>query len=160
MLRPDLAELDAGVDANVREHGWHATGVFGNEPGQMDFVYTAGRVERGLPELICFGPIEGCHALLHMVIRDRESVGPLRPGRLEALWVAQSNEQTYDGYLVEVGPEYWEERLGVALRRAHGRSEGFRCLQLVLGDAENRMPWEDGYEVAKFPQPVLGEVPA
>lgn len=149
-----MEPLDAEVDAHVREYGWHATGVFG-KAGAADFVYTAGRVEQGRPELICFGGIEGSHALLNILIRDREA--DIRPGRLEALWVAQSNDKTYDGWLVEVDQEHWADHLGMALRRARGRSEGFRCLQLVLPDDEGLFPWDEGSD-ANF-QPVLGEVP-
>jgi hypothetical protein len=153
-----LEEMDRQIDANIKQYGWHTTGVFPTADDPLEtasFAYTAGLAEIGHPEIITFSlPAQVAHGILGTFVeRVRDNKERCRPGP------APDILRNYEGWLVEVPESVVSSYFGVALRRARGRTEGFAALQFVWPDKDGRFPWDEGYKYPKWVQPVLGERP-
>lgn len=130
-----------GARENIREHGWHCTGVFAGE-GSPPFAYTAGLAETyGHPELIVAGldPQTG-HSLLAAAVKliaggDRMTDGCER-------------EKIAAGFPVRFSAAHgWLPQCTVT-SALYGHDPAL--LQLVWPDVRGRFPGDPGCEPGVF----------
>jgi hypothetical protein len=128
--------------AQVREHGWFDTAVFGDDQGP-GFSFTTGLwVNTGQPELIMFGmKREIAHDVLWDLFRDAKLGAPLPIG--EPTDKAFAN---LSAYAFPVSKRFYSDYLGWS-RWFYGGDE-FPCLQIVWPDREGVFPWEPGFDPA------------
>lgn len=147
-------DIDALVAEHIETHGWHATGVFPTEdsaPNTPPFVYTAGLTEKDKPELIIFGLAARVgHSILATAV-DRLLDDDLSLGR------ASNLIEGLDAYILNVKATHWSDYLSVAIRRSRTERPTmlFRCWQIVWPDKDGKFPWESGYSMPEWLQPVL-----
>lgn len=135
-----LDEHERKFVAQIREHGWFSTSVFGDEEGP-GFTYTTGYwVSIGMPEVILFAlDSKIAHDLLWGVYRDAKG-GRQFPTGVRVPDIFSNN----DTFLFPVGKQHYPEHLGWS-RWFYGGDE-FPCLQLVWPDKVGLFPWQDGFE--------------
>jgi len=135
----------------MHDHGFAVVAVGGDELGPPS-SYTVGLHSAGLPELVIVGGLstEGQHGTLNM-LGDRLLAG-------ESLQVGARDPSVIEGfdvtYIGVVDPS--TEDFAVALRL----QSGFRAVQVVWPDTDNRFPWEQGYSFGSVEQRLLGLPPA
>ena len=126
--------------AQIREHGWYSTSVFGDEVGP-GFTYTTGFwVNIGMPEVILFAlGSKVAHDVLWDVYREAKG-GRQFPTGVHVPDIFAN----MDTVLFPVGRQYYAEYLGWS-RWFYGGDE-FPCVQLVWPDKTGCFPWHDGFE--------------
>jgi hypothetical protein len=137
------------ITGSIKRHGWTAIYV-GDYSTAPTWAYTVGfRGSLGAPEIIVFDvPQASADAIFHeafrqiqageLVIADGEPWPPDGEGR--SVW-----RRVHPSRFVE-DEQPW---LGIALTFAgvlNPESGDFEAYQLVLSDAEHRLPWETGYD--------------
>ena len=135
----------------VHDHGFAVVAVGGDEHGPPS-SYTVGLHAEGLPELVIVGGLStgGQQSTLN-VLADRLLAG-------ESLQVGARDPSVIDGFdvtYIEVADTTTED-FAVALRL----QAGFRAVQVVWPDTDNRFPWEQGYSFSPVEQRLLGPPPA
>jgi hypothetical protein len=126
--------------ANVREHGWFATSVFGDAEGP-GFSYTTGFwLKFGQAEIILFG-LKGdiAHGVFWDVFRDLEK------GR--TLPVCTATEGVFGNapaYVFPVAEQNFGDYVGSS--RWFYRGDHYPCLQIVWPDRTGLFPWEGGFD--------------
>ncbi len=136
----------------IRRHGWAITAVFGGEE-HPPFAYTVGLSGfGGHPELIITGlPPESCGRLLNDY-GERVRAGE----RLQAGDFVFDAAAGLPLRLIEVTDSLQAEMLDAnALYRVPGRRP-IPALQVVWSDRSGHFPWEPGYCVPTWIQPLLG----
>lgn len=152
---PSEALDDAERDfvAQVREHGWFRTSVFGdaNGPG---FSYTTGFwADCQQPEFIIFTlKREITHDVFWDLFRDAKA-GIVLP-------IGQRTDQVFGNshaYAFTVARRHYRDHLGWS--RWFYAGDEFPCLQIVWPDREGLFPWEAGFDQEFAPdQPDLTEL--
>jgi hypothetical protein len=135
----DAAERDF-VD-NVREHGWFATHVFGEDehPG---FSYTTGFwFTLQMPEVLVFSlKREIAHNILWDIFRD------WKRGAKHPIGMAVPNIfGNAEAYLVPIAKCKYPDHVGWS-RWFYG-GDDFPCLQLLWPDPAGSFPWQPGFDV-------------
>ncbi len=121
----------------INEYGYTLIGVFSTVTEPIDpFMYTAGLMGLGHPELITFSlPVEVAMTILTDAcegIKDGQTIGPY-----------DERDDLVHGYPVRflpVAPTKGEEYLTIA--RHFNGGEPVPALQMVFPDQDNRWPWE------------------
>jgi len=137
-----LDDSERAFVAQVREHGWFDTAVFGDDEGP-GFSFTTGLwVATGQPELIMFGmKREIAHDVLWDLFRDAEAGA--------ALPIGEPTDKVFANllaYAFPVSKRFYSHYLGWS-RWFYGGDE-FPCLQIVWPDREGVFPWESGFDPA------------
>ncbi|HEX7297935.1 MAG TPA: DUF4262 domain-containing protein [Solirubrobacteraceae bacterium] len=145
------AEILEQVRQLMHDHGFAVVAVGGGEHGPP-WSYTVGLHSAGLPELVIVGGLssEGQHSTLSMLAERLLAGESLRVGARDPS-VIEAFEVTY----IEVADTTTED-FAVALRL----QSGFRAVQVVWPDTDNRFPWEQGYGFSLVEQRLLGLPPA
>lgn len=122
--------------ANVREHGWFGTHVFGDDQGP-EFTFTTGFwLTLGCPELIAFSlKRDTAHDIFWTFYRamqdgTRYNIGSRVSDILTNL----------DIVLIPVDKGHYRKHLGWS--RWFYAGDEFPCWQLVWPDRANRFPWD------------------
>jgi hypothetical protein len=144
-LDAPIAALDDSEQkfiANVREHGWFNTAVFGDDQGP-NFSYTTGLwVNTGQPELIMFGmKRETIHDVFWDLFRDAKGGIALPTGKPTDRAFAN-----LPAYAFPVSKRFYRDYLGWS-RWFYGGDE-FPCLHVVWPDRDSVFPWEPGFDTA------------
>lgn len=122
------------IARNISVHGQHLMAVHGDDQDPLDFIYTIGNDERGLPELLLLGgcdPVDG-HILniLGEMLRERarafEHGALLDFGAKYPAKVINANARAKDEYTVQAGQYHGTER--------------YRVQQVLLFDPAGRYP--------------------
>ena len=126
--------------ANVREHGWFGTSVFGDAAGPGFSSTTGFWLKFGQPELVLFG-LKGdiAHDIFWDVCRDLEKGRPLPVGT--------ATERVFGNapaYVFPVAKRFYGEYVGSS--RWFYRGDHFPCLQVVWPDRADLFPWDDGFD--------------
>jgi hypothetical protein len=137
------------VRENIEKYGWHATGVFPTpqdvkEGNTTSFTYTAGLLRLGHPELILFSmDHRRAHAILTGAV-DLVQAGESLPVNER---VGKIIRHGFDPVFVPVEEDAALAHLTIAHKvwREELIQAGFRALQLVWPDANNLLPWHEGY---------------
>lgn len=159
MLYRLLAEWHAfGLARRIRKHGWTAMYV-GDYTSAPTWVYTLGFDETlNQPEIVVFDVQQtDANPLLWRAYEELKSGGlVLEDGKTwvedeqaRLVWrkVHPSQIDNAEGWLT-----FAVERR----KRRTGRGSDLEAFQLVLSDAERRMPWDEGYdERLRLRQPAL-----
>jgi uncharacterized protein DUF4262 len=151
------------VERSVRRHGW--TGIYvGDYSTAPTWAYTIGfRASLAAPEIVVFDlPPASADAVFHELYRQLKT-GELVIGDGE-LWRADEGARSV---WRKVHPSRFvddeEPWLGIALvfDNISNRQPGdFEAYQLVLSDADGRLPWDAGYDERLRPrQRALYEPP-
>ena len=142
------------IDSFMAENGFAIIGVFDAEP---PFAYTIGLTAKGFPELIIvanFNPQEfnGImnsvgHKFIEAATATKAAVDGTTPIDYETLPVMIEIRKNNAPVSVPVGlkkirKEFHEMLLGQALAR-YGEVE---CIQVVIPDANGKLPWDDGFD--------------
>lgn len=139
---PDtLNEADQSFLANVREHGWFRTSVFGDDEGP-GFSYTTGFwLSARHPELIIFSiNHDTAHDMFWNLFRCATSGEPLPIGkRTNAIFTNLA------AYAFPVAQQHYADFL--CQSRWFYRGDNFPCLQIVWPDRAGLFPWEQGFNV-------------
>lgn len=146
-----LNEGEQSFVANIKEHGWFRTGVFGDGEGP-GFSYTTGFwVSANQPEVIVFSLQSIAHDLFWDLFRDAKSGKALPIGkRTDAVF------GNFTAYAFPVAKKHYREFLG--WNRWFYGGDDFPCLQIVWPDRAGRFPWESEFEAEfKSSQPDLTE---
>lgn len=140
---------EAKIKQNVADYGWHVA-QFRATSYLPSFAYTIGLWKNYQhPELICFGLMpETLHAILNIG-------GEMAKSGL----LLKANEESRDffekgkSYFLEVHPDNLKDYFGYGIWFNQGP---FPALQIVWGDRNHTLPWEEGFE-EKFiyQQPLL-----
>jgi hypothetical protein len=155
-LQRHLAIWD--VERRVRRHGWTAIYV-GDYQSVPTWVYSVGLDETlDQPEIILFDVTQAdANDIFWQAFRELKS---------GALALEDGAEWRVEGDRIGVwrkvdpsqidGPEGWLAAAVGHRERRTGRRHGLEAFQLVLADADHRMPWEAGYdERLRMRQPAL-----
>ena len=153
------------------EHGVEATLVRMKEDiercgtsviGVMDnptFSYTTGLLEKfNHPEIIIFGLHPEVAQEFLNLLRDRIADG-------ETFEEGKDYDEIAHGFttrFVEVDdakgqPDYFGAGLRYYKHYQPELAEAYQAIQLVYPDAENRFPWDEGYDLPKNLQPLLNK---
>lgn len=149
---------DRNLQSRIREHGWTAVYV-GDYRTPPTWVYSVG-FDGALdqPEIVIFDvPQESANAMMweafrslgdgSLVLEDGKDWADEPDGRCVWRKVHPSQIDSPDGWLTFAG---------IQRARRTGRTFGLEAFQLVLCDAERRMPWEEDYdEHLRRRQPAL-----
>ncbi len=134
---------------DIAKYGWLVIDVHEDDEEGPGFHFTVGLTEKNLPELILYDVPSKTGGLLlndvaqRLVAGERLDDGQPLPRVLER------------GY----EPQLWsvvrlQDPLGAAFR-LYGR-DNVRVRQLVLPDADYRMPWEPDYSMPRQPMLFIG----
>jgi hypothetical protein len=133
----------------VKQHGWTAIYV-GDYDTSPTWAYTIGfQRSAGGPEVVVFDiPQDTANSVFHeifrqlkageLVMRDGE---PWMPGDVVMIW-----RRVHPSRFVDDPEQPWlalAHDFHLALAADSG---GFEAYQLVVGDAEGKLPWESGYD--------------
>lgn len=156
-LRRDWHMRD--IDRRIRKHGWTATYV-GDYQSSPAWAYSIGFEERlGQPEVIIFdlSPSDA-NGLLWWIYKSLEN-GELRivegetwapEGDVIGVWREAHPTQ------VETPDAWFAAALERRARKGMHVHEPFRAFQLVVRDAAEKFPWDEGYdERLRHKQPAL-----
>lgn len=137
----------AREDADIEEHGFHYSLVFGNEdvPG---FIYTSGLAEKGLPEFIFIGSSEPrSHMYIAAFIAFVRNGGDVQAGLVPPTGEQGPNPFAVPAWVLDANDRLETHAYGVEarLRRIHSSVEP-RLLQVVMPDLKGRFPWQPGYD--------------
>jgi uncharacterized protein DUF4262 len=141
-LDVDPAKLDQHEQkfvAQIREHGWFGTAVFGDEEGP-GFSYTTGFwLKLNFPEIITFAlKRETAHDTFWHIYRTLEQ------GERFAIGVPiDSIFENSHAALLPVSKRYYKDHLGWS--RWFYCGDDFDCVQLIWTDRDGRFPWQHGY---------------
>jgi Domain of unknown function (DUF4262) len=142
-----LAQEDARTDTVIKRHGWMVQGVLGATPRQPELAYTVGLWGFGHPELVVFGlRVHVATAVLNSLGALVREGSALSPG--ERLSFGAWPHQVH---LLDVPHP---ERVLFQALRTYGRT--VPALQAVWNDAAGRFPWDPGYCVPRWLQPLPG----
>ncbi len=135
-----LDEAEKSFVAEIKEHGWFRTSVFGDDDGP-GFSFTTGFWVNGRqPEVIIFSTkIEIAHDVFWDLFRDAKA------GR--ALPIAKRTEGVFGNlpaYAFRVAKRHYADFLGWS-RWFYGGNE-FSCLQIVWPDRAGVFPWEADFD--------------
>lgn len=145
-----MEEHLAKVRENILKYGWHVTGVVDIEP----FTYTVGLTRfEGHPELIITSlDPQQAQPVLNILGQLVQAGRRLQPGVLHG---EQSPLTGYDCWLIPV--DDWESHPLAVAHAIYGRE--ITALQMVWPDVNGLFPWQEGYNHAGCPQPLLGPTP-
>ena len=142
-----LAQEDARADAVIARHGWLVQAVLGDGRRRPDLAYTVGLWGLGHPELVVFGlPADTAQPVLND-LGERVRAGTT----LRARDVLSFDPWPHRVHLLAVPHP---ERVLFQAVRTYGRP--VPALQAVWDDAAGRFPWEAGYTVPRWLQPMPG----
>ncbi|WP_067688625.1 DUF4262 domain-containing protein [Actinoplanes awajinensis] len=136
----------------IQQYGWAVVHVLPSDEdpeGTVPFAYTVGLTADGRPELLIAGlPPDLGHQLLNELAgRVHEEHARFRHGRRVSDLIVEQDVTILTGTPTE---ELWP---GAALAR-YGRSTSL-LQQIVWPDPGNRFPWQEGYDTADYPQPLI-----
>jgi uncharacterized protein DUF4262 len=138
------------VRSMIAERGFAVQGVSldWTRPG---WVYTIGLHRAGLPELILIGGLHPLdqHGLIDELARRMLAGDVIEPGRIDS-GVIEGFDVTYLEVL-DTSSDWFTV--------ANRIQSGYRALQIVWPDHDDRFPWEDGYDIPLDDQPLLGLPP-
>ncbi len=148
-----LSSRDQYVDsllANIERYGVALVGVLADvERGRpvAGFTYTVGLTTLGHPELITYGlRPELAATVLNVLAREIRLGAQFRAG--DRVSQAGSDGPSFTAIKVLDDDDV------VMVREIYGLSD--HVLQLVWPDGDGRLPWADGYTLARHRQPVRG----
>lgn len=163
MPKPDLSPQEIArrrrkfmqeQGAIIDRVGWMVLGVFptADDPDDTSpFAYTVGLTAHGYPELVIAGCLDVriMHELLNnLADRVYDTAARFTHGQRLADVIHGLPTVIVDGPLNDT---LWP---GSAVAR-YGRDK-VRLQQLVWPDPQGRFPWEDGYDLDKYRQPLIG----
>ena len=126
--------------ANIEKHGFTFCGVFDNETGQPNFIYTINTTKKCGAEFITVGrgAINMLHGIMDHVVHqgyNKAGVYVLEDFMVEVKGV----RQPYRIELVDISKELWIDECIMS------RSDDFdKVFQVCFGDLENKLPSEKG----------------
>src|SRR5436190_8693687 len=138
--------LDHSRDV-IDRHG-HIVQVVMGTPDAPGWAYTVGLHRHRLPELIIIGglAVDDQHGILNELAQRMRAGERFEAGDRESTLLVG-----FDATFVEVADTSTED-FAVANRL----QSGFRALQVVWPDHDNRFPWEDGHALPAECQRLLG----
>ena len=150
---PPMREIDeylTSMDRKVRTYGWGVVFVGCGDSTEPSFAYTVGlQRQYGHPEIVAVGVPPGVARTLN-ALGDR-----IRDGHTFA--AGDQPEVAIVGFRTELIEVDWTEshrNLPVAWRINGGPTD---ALQLVWPDEHDRFPWEPGYALPDYVQPLWGQ---
>ena len=140
-----LAREDARTEEVIEQYGWMVQAVFGSGPRRPDLAYTVGLTGLGHPELVVFGlPVETAHPLLND-LGERVRSGETLAAGTELSFGAWPHR-------VHLLSAPHPDRVLFQATRTYGRP--VPALQAVWDDRSGRFPWQPGYCVPRWLQPL------
>jgi hypothetical protein len=148
-----MSEPDAKVLQDIREFGWHVTGVFGKQGEEgSEWAFPIGLFHSfGHPELIVFGlPLQRCMNIINEIgnavkVGKRFLSGEEYPDILADSYKCSFREVTLHQYRNYVGYALW-----------FYEDDPFPLSQCFWPDKEGRFPWDERCnEYVKSVQPLL-----
>src|SRR3954447_13322413 len=140
-MRPKRSSIREHLDQTrklIDRHGHAVQAVMGT-PTSPGWAYTVGLHRHGLPELIIVGglTVADQHGILNELALRMRAGERFEAGERESTLLVG-----FEAVFVEVADASTED-FAVANRL----QSGFRALQVVWPDHDNRFPWEPGYSI-------------
>jgi len=133
-------KLNESLDAMIERHGWAVLAVFADpDTNTPTFSYTVGLTAKNKPEMIVMGmPPDNARIVLNGLARRLLAGEVKRHERLSMVLT-----EGYEPVLIEADTARARDFLRAAI---HRYGDQVQALQLVLPDAANRLPWEEGFD--------------
>jgi hypothetical protein len=156
-----LDQMDARIREAIRKYGWYCMAVEGEEEhGQPGFAYTIGLTGFGHPELLAYGLHPSyAHKLFGALVRKVRSGTTLTEETELTLpiWTVHLHQQAVR-FMPVPSPRWSLLWAADAYKPAP-----IQALQVVWADGKGQFPWEPGYALAGWMQPIIataGPAPA
>jgi hypothetical protein len=142
-------QQDAWLRDTVRKHGWAIQYVFGENEQSPSLAYTVGMTGFGRPEFVLFGLGQKSAAMVLNALGER----------------ARAGERFRDGDVVGIGsgrvmlfelPNPAEVLFGANSFYGRSAAASVAGLYAVYPDQHDVWPWEPGYDLPAFLQPMPG----
>ncbi|MGU3291161.1 DUF4262 domain-containing protein [Williamsia sp. M5A3_1d] len=145
-------ESDGGIGdalSFVAQGYWHVLAVMaGSERDEPPFAYTTGLTSLGRPELMIYGLPQRISGVVLNTVAERLVAGEdIRNGTSMAAVLADHDVVVIDA---DDTADMFQTR---------SLYSTFSAMQVVFPDRRNRFPWQPGYSLDPFVQPLKGAPP-
>ncbi len=132
----------------IAQARWHITAVMAGSSYEPPFAYSTGLTSLGQPELIVYGLPQQVSGSIINMIGERLVAGE----QIAAGSRVSKEGNSFDLMVIEAADT-------ADMLETASLYPQFRALQVVFPDKYHVFPWEPGYSLAPWVQPLMGEAP-